>query len=79
MLTLARLRSPTDAEAARLDVAAVDLACAAGLPGSERLDAAACLAKIDEWAAWVRRYTEGASIASGSIPRSTTIRRASSG
>lgn len=57
VLTLERLRNPADEELARFDLAAVDLACAVGLPGSERTDASACLAWIDHAAAWVNHQT----------------------
>ena len=57
MLTLEQLRNPTDAECDRFDLAALDLACAVGLPGSERLDIPACLAWVDHAAAWVRHQT----------------------
>ncbi|HET6879474.1 MAG TPA: hypothetical protein VFI31_04945 [Pirellulales bacterium] len=42
---------------ASLDIAAVNLACAKGLPGAEALDIPACLAKIDEWSEKVREAT----------------------
>ena len=42
---------------ASVDLAAMNLACAAGLPGSEKLDIPACLATLDRWADAVRRYT----------------------
>jgi hypothetical protein len=42
---------------ASLDIAAVNLACAKGLPGAETLDVPACLAKIDEWSEKVREAT----------------------
>jgi hypothetical protein len=48
----------TDAELARFDVAAVNLACAAGLPGVERFDPAQILRRLDEWAWHAGRYTE---------------------
>ena len=57
MLTLERLRNPSDEDLARFDLAEVDLACAAGLPGSERLDIPACLAWIDHAAAWTAQQT----------------------
>jgi hypothetical protein len=47
-----------EGELARQDIAAVNLACAAGLPGSEQIDVLACLNRLDEWARQVRRYTE---------------------
>ena len=42
--TLERLRNPTDEDLVRFDLAEVDLVCAVGLSGSERLDIRACLA-----------------------------------
>lgn len=57
MLSLERLRDPSDFDLARFDVAEVDFACAVGLPGAERLDIAACLAWIDHATAWVRQQT----------------------
>lgn len=59
MLTMEQLRNPTEKDLARFDLAEVDLACAVGLPGSERLDAPSCLTWIDEAAAWANRYTLG--------------------
>lgn len=47
-------------ELAGVDVAAVNLACAAGLPGAENLDVAGCLATLDKWTDTVRRYTRDA-------------------
>jgi hypothetical protein len=38
-----------DEELARQDVAAVNLACAVGLPGSEDLDAKKSLACLEQW------------------------------
>lgn len=40
-----------------LDIALVNLLCAKGLPGSERLTIRACLATLDKWTDAVRRYT----------------------
>lgn len=59
MLTLEQLRNPSDEEAARFNLAEVDLVLAADLCGPERPDIAACLAWIDRAASWVRRDTEG--------------------
>lgn len=42
----------------RYDIAAVNLACAAGLPGADEIDADRCLLTLDEWATLVRRWTE---------------------
>lgn len=48
----------TEAQLATIDIALVNLACAIGLPGSERIDVDLCLDKLDEWATRVRGYTE---------------------
>jgi hypothetical protein len=42
------------------DIAAVSLACAVGLPGSENLQIPACLARLDEWTDRVRLGIENA-------------------
>lgn len=42
---------------ASLDIAAVNLACANGLPGAGALDIPACLDKIDDWSERVRQAT----------------------
>jgi len=57
VLTLERLRNPTDEDLARFDLAEVDLVCATDLPGSERLDIPACLAWVDHAAAWARHQS----------------------
>jgi Transglutaminase-like superfamily len=44
-------------ELARQDLVAVHLACAEGLPGSEKLDIPRCLRAVDSWAERVRRET----------------------
>jgi hypothetical protein len=59
LTTLESLRDLSDEGLAGLDLARVDLACAGGLPGAERLDVPACLAWIDHAAAWARHHTEG--------------------
>jgi hypothetical protein len=41
-----------------LDIAEVNLACAVGLPGADRFDPQAVLARLDNWAAYVRRYSD---------------------
>lgn len=46
-----------DAELSRLDIAAVNLACAAGLPGVGNVDIAGYTRALDAWAGMVRRYT----------------------
>jgi len=40
-----------------IDVAAMNLLCATGLPGAEGLDIDRCLARLDEWAARVKAET----------------------
>ncbi len=42
----------------RYDVALVNLACAVGLAGWEKIDAELCLRKLDEWAEKVREFTD---------------------
>jgi hypothetical protein len=54
-LKLVRL---TDEQLALIDVALINLSCAAGLPGSDKIDAALCVATLDDWARRVREYTE---------------------
>jgi hypothetical protein len=46
-----------EAELAHLDFAAVNLACAAGLPGADGLDAPRCRAALDAWSAHVHSET----------------------
>ncbi len=41
-----------------LDIAEVNLACAAGLPGAEKIDVGLCLHQLDYWSREVRQYTE---------------------
>jgi hypothetical protein len=47
----------SDAELGRYDVMAVNLACAADLPGLEQFDVEASLRTLDEWAEWIRQKT----------------------
>jgi hypothetical protein len=47
----------SDEQLARLDIAAVNLACAEGLPGVEQIDYGYCLYKLDDWADCVKEYT----------------------
>lgn len=58
MLDWLQLVHLSDADLARLDIARVNLACAAGLPGSDQIDEPACLDKLDYWARCVKQYTE---------------------
>jgi hypothetical protein len=43
---------------AKVDIARMNLLCAAGLPGAENLDVAGCLGILDRWAARVKHETE---------------------
>lgn len=47
----------SDDELSELDIAAVNLACATGLPGSDGMDVPALLHKLDRWAELVRAET----------------------
>jgi hypothetical protein len=47
----------SEAELSSLDIAVVNLACAAGLPGSHKIDVELCLETIEDWTEYVRRYT----------------------
>lgn len=52
------LEAATGDSIAGFEIAKTSLACAMGLPGSENLDQAACLAWIDKAAAWTRQHTD---------------------
>jgi hypothetical protein len=58
MLDWRQLASLPEEALGALDVAEVNLACAAGLPGAEDIDHERCLRTLDHWAECVRRYTE---------------------
>jgi hypothetical protein len=58
MLNWRRLVWLSEQELAGYDIAVVNLACAAGLPGSERIDVPLCLRTLDTWAEQTRRFTE---------------------
>lgn len=58
MLTWRELVLFPEAGLAALDIAALNLACARNLPGSEGLEAGRCLALLDRWAAHVGRETD---------------------
>ena len=47
----------SDVVLSRYDIAAVNLACAEGLPGAEQIDFGYCLYKLDDWADRVKEYT----------------------
>ncbi len=48
----------SDRDLARVDIALVNLACAAGLPGSDQIDIDHCLRVLDSWAWQTRCFTE---------------------
>ncbi len=52
------LAQMSNAQLAEVDIAKVNLACAVGLPGSQRLDETAVLATLNRWADRVRSETE---------------------
>ena len=56
--SLADLMERKGEQLADLDIAEMNLLCAAGLPGAEKLDVAKCLAQLDEWAARVQAETD---------------------
>jgi hypothetical protein len=60
MLSLEQLVALSDADLARHDIAAVNLACAQGLPGAERIEVRGCLETLDRWASRVGQLTSRA-------------------
>ena len=59
MLDFRKLAFLSNEELAWYDIVATHLACcAAGMPGSEKIDLTRCTKAIDELVPWVRRYTE---------------------
>jgi hypothetical protein len=58
MVPWSQLALLSPAERGAHDCAAVNLACAAGLPGAEDLDVPHCLAVLDAWAGRGGRETE---------------------
>ncbi len=56
--TLADVVAVGPGELAEMDIAEMNLLCAAGLPGADGLDFGRCLARLDEWAEHVRRETD---------------------
>lgn len=57
MLTWQQLVRCTDSELARIDLASLNLACAVGLPGSDRIDHERCIRKLDDWSRRCRAFT----------------------
>lgn len=56
--TLDALLAAPEHQLGTLDIARLNLECAAGLPGAEGLDFSKCLGLVDEWAAQVWKETE---------------------
>ncbi len=56
-LTLEELINLPERDLAKVDIATMNLICTEGLPGSERIDRKALLAKLDAWAAYVAYET----------------------
>lgn len=56
--TLAQLIAVPPEELPRIDLVRMNLLCAEGLPGAEKLNVAACLATLDQWTERVRSETE---------------------
>jgi hypothetical protein len=52
------LLAMSPAELGKVDIAIVNLLCAQGLPGAEKLDIPAALKRLDEWAAKVKFHTQ---------------------
>jgi hypothetical protein len=48
----------SEEELSRYDIAVVNLACAADLPGAERIEYETCLFQLDYFARCVSRYTD---------------------
>ena len=49
-LSLQQLIELPEKDLAQVDIAAMNLACAVGLPGSEKLNIPSALARLDQWA-----------------------------
>jgi hypothetical protein len=58
MLSWQHLARLPDRELARVDIVLTNLACAAGLPGSEQIDVELCLRTVNTWAMQTRQFTE---------------------
>jgi hypothetical protein len=57
-MSVARLLLLSHDDLERRDIALLNLLCAEGLPGAERLDVDHCLSTLDSWANAVRRYVD---------------------
>ena len=56
MLDWKSLTSMSDEELTTCDVAATNLACAAGLPDADRIDVEACIHRLDYMAQYTDRF-----------------------
>jgi hypothetical protein len=57
-VTLDKLLAMKPEELKDVDIAEMNLLCATGLKGSENLDVAKCMARLDDFAKWTKYYTE---------------------
>jgi len=56
--TLTKLLAMKPEELKDVDIAEMNLLCATGLPGAEKLDVAKCMKRLDEWASLARYETD---------------------
>jgi len=56
--TLAELLAIPTADLGKVDLVTMNLLCAEGLPGSEKINIPECLVTLDQWAAKIKLYTE---------------------
>jgi hypothetical protein len=66
--SIRQLLGMSDAELSHQNLAAVNLACAVGLPGSEGLDIGSCLDRVEQWTHHVRFATRRAFENKANIP-----------
>lgn len=55
--SLARLTQMSEPEIAKIDIAGLNLFCAAGLPGTHGIDPDQCIEKLENWAKYVEHNT----------------------
>jgi hypothetical protein len=58
MLDFRQLALLSNQELGRYDIVATHLACAAGMPGSDKIDLGRCIKAIEKLVPWVRQYTD---------------------
>ncbi len=56
--SLARLAQMTESDIAKIDIARLNLFCAAGLPGTDGIDPDLCIRKLDSWTEYVNQNTK---------------------